>query len=610
MAGDMKTFDSARRDLLRLSSMGLAVSAVSAISAVGATKKAAAPPLSPVQFDVRTFGATGDGKTVDSPAINKAIEAAAAAGGGTVIFPAGIYMSFSIQLKSHVDLYISQGAAIIAADSPKPGETTGYMGGTYDPAEPKTAYDAYQDYGHNHWHNSLIWGEGISDFSITGPGLIWGKGLSFGAGPGRPPAAAGASGAGFGPGRPAGAAGAAGGAGAPGGAAGAGAAAGGAGAAARPGGAAGGGGFGGARPGRGNYPQFQAEQAGVGNKAIGLKNCRNVVLRDFSLLKGGHFGLLATGVDNLTIDNLKIDTDRDGLDIDCCRNVRVSNCTVNSPWDDAIVPKASFALGYNRACENIAITNCYVSGCWELGSVLDGTWKRRANGGTGRIKFGTESNGGFKNMVISNCTFEGCQGLALETVDGALLEDVTITNIAMRDLLTCPIYMRLGARLRGPKGAAGTDQSTVVGTLKRVVISNITCNKSASRYGSNITGIPGYFVEDVKISDIYVENDGGGTAEWAKTVVPEKENGYPEPGMLGTLPTHGFYLRHVNRLEMDHVEIKPLALDARPSIYTDDVHRADFFAITAPSTPPAFSFNNSSDIRVIWSRAAPDTIIA
>jgi polygalacturonase len=582
MAGDMKTFDSARRDLLRLSSLGLAASAVSVIPAIGATKKAAGPPLSPVMFDVRTFGATGDGKTVDSPAINKAIEAAAAAGGGTVVFPAGIYMSFSIRLKSHVDLYLTQGCTIIAANSPQFGETTGYMGGTYDPAEPQNpAIEPFQDFGHNHWHNSLLWGDGISDFSITGPGLIWGRGLSAGVGGGRPPAAA-AVGAAAAPPPPR---------------------------ATSP-----------ATPAaaeatipparaRGNYLSFRADQAGVGNKTIGLKNCRNVVFRDFSILKGGHFGMLVTGVDNLTIDNLKIDTDRDGMDIDCCRNVRVSNCTVNSPWDDAIVPKSSFALGHNRACENIAITNCYVSGCWELGSVLDGTWKRRPNGGTGRIKFGTESNGGFKNMVVSNCTFEGCQGLALETVDGALLEDVTITNIAMRDLLTCPIYMRLGARLRGPKGTVGTDQSTVVGTLKRVVISNITCNKSASRYGSNITGIPGYFVEDVKLSDIYVENEGGGSAEWAKTVVPEKENAYPEPGMLGTLPTHGFYLRHVNRLEMDHVEIKPVAPDARPAIYTDDVHRADFFAITAPTTPPAFSFNNSSDIRVLWSRAAPDTVI-
>ncbi len=84
--------------------------------------------------------------------------------------------------------YLDAGATILAAESPKPGETTGYNGGTYDAAEPNTAWDAYQDYGHNHWHNSLIWGEDMHDFSITGPGLIYGKGLSFGAGPGRAPA--------------------------------------------------------------------------------------------------------------------------------------------------------------------------------------------------------------------------------------------------------------------------------------------------------------------------------------------------------------------------------------------------------------------------------------
>ena len=597
MAGDMKTFDSARRDLLRLSSMGLAASAVSVIPAFAASKKpAAAPALSPLLFDVRAFGATGDGKTVDSPAINKAIEAAAAAGGGTVLFPGGNYICFSIRLKSHVDLYLSQGCAIIAADSPKPGETTGYMGGTYDAAEPKTAWDAYQDYGHNHWHNSLLWGEGISDFSITGPGLIWGRGLSFGAGPGRAPAGAGASGPGFGPGRPDSPAASA----APGAAAG-GAAAG----TARPGGA------GAAGRGRGNYTQFQAEQSGVGNKAIGLKNCRNVTLRDFSMLKGGHFAILVTGVDNLTIDNLKIDTDRDGMDIDCCKNVRVSNCTVNSPWDDAIVPKSSFALGYNRACENMNITNCFVSGCYQLGTVLDGTWKKftmeadRKVGGTGRIKCGTESNGGFKNITVSNCVFEGCQGLALETVDGALLEDIAVTNITMRDIISCPIFLRLGARLRGPKGTG--DQSTVVGTLRRVLLSNITCYNSAARYGSNITGIPGYAVEDLKISDVYVQHVGGGTADQMKIEVPEDENKYPEPGMLGPLPAHGFYFRHVNRLEMSHVEVAPVAPDARPAVYLDDVHRADFFAITAPSTPTAFSINKSTDVRVLMSRAAPDS---
>ena len=79
----------------------------------------------------------------------------------------------------------------------------------------------------------------------------------------------------------------------------------------------------------------------MGNKSIALKNCRNVLLRDFSIFHGGHFGVLATGVDNLTIDNLQIDTNRDGMDIDCCRKVRIAHCSVNSPWDDAIVLKSS-----------------------------------------------------------------------------------------------------------------------------------------------------------------------------------------------------------------------------------------------------------------------------
>ena len=77
---------------------------------------------------------------------------------------------------------------------------------------------------------------------------------------------------------------------------------------------------------------------------------------------------------------------------------------------------------------------------------------------TGRIKCGTESNGGFINITISNCVFEGCQGYALESVDGALLEDLTITNTTMRDLVSGPVFMRLGSRLRGPK------ESTKVGT--------------------------------------------------------------------------------------------------------------------------------------------------
>src|ERR1700733_10564250 len=178
----MDSFNSARREMLKFGGIGLATSAV-ALPAAFAAGRSPAGSNTPNLLDIRTYGAVGDGKAVDSPAINKAIDAAAAAGGGTVAFPAGTWLSFSIRLKSHVGLYLAQGATIVAADSPLPNSTTGYNGGTYDAAEPNAPWEDYQDYGHNHWHNSLIWGEGITDISITGPGTIYGKGLRLGANP-------------------------------------------------------------------------------------------------------------------------------------------------------------------------------------------------------------------------------------------------------------------------------------------------------------------------------------------------------------------------------------------------------------------------------------------
>jgi polygalacturonase len=537
----MRETQSNRRDLLRMGGLGLAAAA--AVPALGN----ALPPVSQPSggiFDVRTYGAAGDGKTVDSPAINKAIEAATQAGGGTVIFPAGTCVCFSLHMASNVHLFLMQGCVLLAADSPLPNEQTGYRSGTYDAAEPKTAWDPYQDYGHNHWHNSLLWGQDIHDFSITGPGLIWGKGLSNG------------------------------------------------------------------RDRKGDGAPFIAEQAGVGNKAIALKNCRNVILRDFSILKGGHFGLLLTGVDNLTIDNLKIDTDRDGMDIDCCQNVRVTNCTVNSPWDDGICPKSSYALGYPRATRNVTIANCFVTGCYELGTVLDGTFKKFGPGSgvwqTGRIKCGTESNGGFINITITNCVFEGCQGYAFETVDGALLEDITVSNTTMRDLTSPPLFLRLGARLRGPKA------TTKVGVLRRMLISNIECYNAPTKFASILSGIPGYAIEDVKISDVYIQSAGAGTDAMAQLQPVEKADGYPEPSMFGTTPAYGFYLRHLRNLEMSHVEVATTAHDARPAFCLEDVERADFFAITAQAgtSGDAFALRNAKDIRIGWSRAAPDTTIA
>ena len=157
--------------------------------------------------------------------------------------------------------------------------------------------------------------------------------------------------------------------------------------------------------------------------------------------------MLASGVNGITIDNLRIDTRRDGIDIDSCRNVHIANCTVNAPWDDGIVLKSSYSLGELRPTEEVTIDNCIVSGSYQLGTMLDGTYlpfpavvKDDPPSRVGRIKIGTETNGDVRNVVVSNCVLQGCHGLAVESEDGAHVEDIRFVNITMRDLIGPPFF--------------------------------------------------------------------------------------------------------------------------------------------------------------------------
>ena len=517
-----------RRDFLKLTGAGIASSALATAATVqSAPARSKANPPTGGHLDVRAFGAAGDGKTLDTPAVNQAIDAAAAAGGGIVRFPAGSYLCYSIHLRSHITLFLDPGATIVAAESPAAGASGGY-----DPPEPN-AWDKFQDFGHSHWHNSLIWGEDLENISIEGQGLIWGKGLSRG-------------------------------------------------------------------------DRDLALAAGVGNKSISLKNCRNVNLRDISILHGGHFAILATGVDNLTIDNLKIDTNRDAIDVDCCRNVRISNCSVNSPWDDGICLKDSYGLGFARSTDHVTITNCYVTGGYEEGTLLDATFKPFGPDArvprNGRIKFGTESNGGFRNITVSNCVVEKCRGIALESVDGAILEDVTFTNITMRDLVDVPFFLRLGRRMRGPAGVP-------IGELRRVLISDVVVSNCASRQATIITGIPGHYIEHIKFNNILVLHQGGGTKEDAAIQPPELEDVYPDPNRFGPLPAHGFFIRHAKRIEMRDVEVRPMAPDLRPGFVLDDVSGMELIHVNLPSTPdvPSLVLKNVKDFSITQSRPVADT---
>jgi polygalacturonase len=436
------------------------------------------------RYDVRDFGAKGDGKTLDTASIQRAIDAAAANGGGVVTLPAGTYLCYSLQLRSHVTLETTPGCVLLAA-------TSEFLSGhEYDAPEPQpAAIVAYQDYGHNHWHNSLLWGEGLEQLAITGPGLLWGLGLNKGDG-------------------------------------------------------------------------LAEERVGAGNKIVALKNCRNVTLRDVSMKDAGHFGILASGVDSLLIDAVQID-------IDGCQNVHITNCTINSPWDDGIVLKSSFSLGEVRATKRVTIDNCIVTGSFQMGSALDGSFKSfpkvvplDAPSLVGRIKIGTETNGDVCNVVVSNCVLDGCHGLAVESEDGGHITDIQFSNITMRNLLGPPFFVRLGTRMRGPAGMTP-------GTVERVSFDGIQCWNATSEFCSIVSGVPGHAVRDLSFDNIRIAHQGGGTLRVGE--LPELADAYPDPQMFGPTPSQGFFLRHVQGLRMANVEIRALSHDERPLVVMDNV---------------------------------------
>jgi polygalacturonase len=476
-------------------------------------------------FNVRDYGAVGDGKNLDSPAIDKAIEAAASQGGGTVRVPAGTYLSGSIHLKSNIHLVIDAGATLLGAPQSL---------NAYDETEPYNL-GGYQDGGHCYFHNSLIWGENLTNVFITGHGMINGGGLVR------------SDGildrmCGFHDWQ---------------------------------------------HPKTNNLPPVR-----LGNKAIALKLCRNVLIRDVTIFHGGHFAILVTGCDNLTVDNVTMDTDRDGIDIDCCRNTMVSNCRINSPNDDGLCPKSTHALGELRPTENLTIVNCQVSGFKE-GTLLDGTMQPSKNH-NGRIKFGTESSGGFRNCTVANCTFRSCRGLALEEVDGGIMDNITINNITMMDVPDYAIYITTGERNRTPG-------VTTNSRMRNIFISNVIADGVGKMSGIQIMGLPGQPIDGVRLQNIRLISRGGGTRDEAAIQPKELGDGYPEPRKLGTLPAYGVFARHVKDLELADVHVSFASEDLRPAAAFTDVQglELDNFnpEVAAGVTPATFKDVTDKTIR-------------
>jgi polygalacturonase len=294
--------------------------------------------------------------------------------------------------------------------------------------------------------------------------------------------------------------------------------------------------------------------------------CSDVTIEGITLRNSGCWMQHYLACDRLKITGIHVfnrnNFNNDALDIDGCRNVIVSDLISDSD-DDGITLKSTSP----RLCENIVVSNCVISS--------------RCNA----IKLGTETNGGFKNICISNCvvkpseianpTFYGKEkgqaGVALEIVDGGIMEGISISNIQI-DGTTSPLFIRLGNRARPYQKDIPVEN---IGNIRDINISNIQA-RNASNIGCSITGLPGHPVSNVRFNNIFISFAGGGTSTDAHATVEEKPKEYPESTMFGTLPAYGFYIRHANNLSFNNIQLSTEKEDLRPAFYIEDAQQSFF----------------------------------
>lgn len=426
-------------------------------------------------FDVTQFGVIGDGTTLNTLALQKAIDTCSAEGGGKLVIPAGKFVTGTIQLKDNVTLHLDDHAEIL-------GSTNAADYRNVDPFIDGTGAES----GY-----ALIVALQAHHVGLEGAGAIDGRGLAL-----------------------------------------------------------------------------KAAQAKYTIRPFLVRwvRCDGVSVQDVQLRNSGawtmHFFQSQNArAHHVTIRSLGL-ANNDGIDIDSCDNVRITDCDIDT-GDDAICLKATSA----KPCRNITVTGCKL--------------RTRCNS----IKFGTESLGDFDHIRIGHCQIRdtGMNGIALFSVDGSHLHDVEISDIEM-DGITVAINLRLGARLRTFRAG---DQQRTPGVLRDVSLKNIHV-KGARQIGLLINGVPGHCIENLRLENIQIELTGGGTAEDARVQLPENEKAYPEYNTFGKImPAYGIYARHVRNVIFTNVRTSVVAPDARPAVMFVDAENITPSNFLADSNDPS-----------------------
>ena len=277
--------------------------------------------------------------------------------------------------------------------------------------------------------------------------------------------------------------------------------------------------------------------------------CRKVAVRDVLLKDSPMWVQHYLACEDVRIENVRVQSrvnqNNDGIDIDGCRRVEISRCRIVS-GDDAICLKSTL----DRPCEDVLVRDCDVS------SLCNG------------LKLGTETNGGFRNVRFRNCRVVDTKlgGLTLLIVDGGTLDGVEAEDIQMENV-GAAIFIRLGNRARPFKEGM---EKPGAGKLRNVTIRRVKAT-GAGRIGSSIVGLPGHPVEGIRLSEVSITAAGGGKADDARRVPPERPEAYPEFNMFGVLPASGLYVRHARGITLDRVTLRTGAPDDRPAVVLSDV---------------------------------------
>ena len=419
-------------------------------------------------FPVTKYGAVGDGKTLATTAIQRAINECSKAGGGVVLVKNGDYLTGTLDLKSGVMLQIAKNTRLLGSTNIA----------DYPPRVPKneTVMDTWMKLT-----QSLIYAEHCERIGICGEGEIDGQGShqNF----------PGANGMGAMPNRP---------------------------------------------------------------FLIRIVECRHVVMDGISLKNAASWMQNYLNCENLILQNVTVKNlanwNNDAFDIDGCRNVIIRGCTSDSV-DDGLCFKGAGL----RTMENVLVENS--------------EFRTPCNA----IKFGTDSQGSFRNFLIRNVRIGGTSsvalykprnaisGISLQSVDGGTLENILISHVAM-DRVDSPFCLRLGNRGRVkpdmPKPAPGA--------IRQIILENVKGGNNGKR-GSIISGIPGFKVQDVVFQNIQLTVSGGGDEKDAKREVPELIDAYPDAFSFGnTVPAYGFWIRHASGITFENVTVTASEPDLRP----------------------------------------------